>query len=147
MNSTFYNGKVSFVTKEPYNGTLPNYFVPFYGNKHEVYTKIKQYEYENDQFFNAHLFVNDFDNYKFISDKCNLAQLTENYLDAKLALFFKVWHNSVHSKNIVDDSVALLSSFNLAFYCYADRTKCSTYSNLARHRVGVSNFKYLSEKI
>lgn len=144
MNSSYYNNKLTFITEEECLYTLPEYFVPFYGNKTIVCNKIKQYEYDNDTVFNGHLFVNDFENFEYLKTKCDFRSISKEYRDPKLAYFYNIWNSPNHRECGVDESVVLLSTFALPFYCYTEHTQCTTYTNLARHRIGLTNFKFTS---
>lgn len=140
MNTNFYNSKLTFITQGKFQHPLPSFFVPFHGDIEKVHHQIKLYEYTNDEVFSGHLIVNDYNKFVEINNIYALEKVARNPIDFKQAIFYHVQQEPAFFDCVVDDSVALLSSFALTFYAFASRTKNNIYGNLIRHRIIPSKF-------
>lgn len=138
MNSTYYNGKYSFLTLEPLKVDIPSLFVPFVGTKEELYLKVKTYEFENDEVFNGHFFIKDYDLFLEYFMAFELDKLKNDFIPTNYSYFYKVFHDGVDSKCTVDSSLGILSGYALSFFLNSDRTKVNEYVNLARHRIVIN---------
>ena len=147
MNRNFYNSKLTFITPTKYEGDLPSYYVPFYGELEEVVHKVKWYEYNNDTFFNGHLIVNDFEYYNEINTTYDLKSVAEKWLEPDISLFYQVIHEHQARECSVDMKLALVSSYALPIIGYASRTENSVYANCWRHRIRMFNFDYLADDV
>lgn len=141
MNKTFFNSKLSVITPEKFDRDLPNFCVKFHGKISSVVNDIKMYEYENDEFFNAHLIINDEKKFNEL-----LEYYTYNDFVAPLfneAYFLDVHHTGPDHQCFVNDDVALIGSYVLPFYGYTNRTPNKVYGNMIRHRIKFYKFNKL----
>ena len=130
MNNDFYNSKYT-ISGDIDNIDIPFNFDVYQGDYNSVYMQIKEYELNNDEYYNGHLIVKDKNKLKNI----NLDNIKQYKLTPNNVYFCKVVHDGIDSACTVNDGLILCSSWVLPFIANEYRTTNSLYGDMACHRI------------
>lgn len=136
MNYNFYNSKFTLITEGQFEMTLPDHIVNFTGDIQTVTHRIKQYELDNDEFFNGHIIVNNISRLiNVIGKNYKWELITDIKLKPRQMLAYKIHHSGVDSECFVNNNVIYCSSFTLPIVGNSNRTSNNLYGNMMKHRI------------
>lgn len=141
MNNLFYNNKFTLILPEKVDIKLPSNFKLFFGNIENVSLDVKQYEIDNDQFFNGHLIVNNLD----LILKIDFSVVKSLNINDKILYTTSFIDSHISSDCKVNDDILFCNSFVFWIISNYKRTKNNLYGDCFSHRIDFRKINFFNK--